>query len=177
MARAKKASAKRPSRRPKAKRAKVKMAAKRRAAPRSKAVRPKKAKKVPSKSRRRPAPAKPRARKATRRHRTPEIRIERYEDRDVIAAEAHRGQREQLDRRDDGAYAERRRYAEGKPNGAFRSEQRGRVDDHGWGRSEGHGRNRLAGKSDFAADDDELNYGRYLGPRDRIPGGGSRRNR
>jgi hypothetical protein len=50
-------------------------------------------------------------------------------------------------------------------------------EDEGWGRSEGQGRRRLSQMSEYAADDDDEQYGRYLGPRDRFPGSGSRRNR
>jgi hypothetical protein len=49
--------------------------------------------------------------------------------------------------------------------------------EEGYGRSEGQGRRRLGQTSQYGADDDDLQYGRNLGPRDRIPGAGSRRNR
>ncbi|MGE3332511.1 MAG: hypothetical protein AB7I36_02625 [Rhodospirillaceae bacterium] len=50
-------------------------------------------------------------------------------------------------------------------------------EDEGYGRSAGADNNRLGKTGEYGADDDELHYGRNLGGRNRIPGGGSRRNR
>ncbi len=50
-------------------------------------------------------------------------------------------------------------------------------EDEGYGRSAGANNNRLGKTGEYGADDDELHYGRNLGGRNRIPGGGSRRNR
>lgn len=49
--------------------------------------------------------------------------------------------------------------------------------DEGYGRSEGPASRRLSQMSQYGADDDEHQYGRNLGARNRIPGAGSRRNR
>lgn len=50
-------------------------------------------------------------------------------------------------------------------------------EDEGYGRSEGPDKSRIGQAGEYPADDDELHYGRNLGGRNRIPGGGSRRNR
>jgi hypothetical protein len=54
---------------------------------------------------------------------------------------------------------------------------RDESSDEGYGRSEGPAARRLGQTGEYAADDDELQYGRNLTGRNRIPGAGSKRNR
>ncbi|MGE4062190.1 MAG: hypothetical protein AB7E79_02380 [Rhodospirillaceae bacterium] len=49
-------------------------------------------------------------------------------------------------------------------------------EDEGYGRSEGSANRRLSQRGEYPADDDDQQYGRNLGGRNRVPGGGSRRN-
>jgi hypothetical protein len=54
---------------------------------------------------------------------------------------------------------------------------RDESEDEGYGRSEGAENRRMSQMGEYGADDDEQHFGRNLGGRNRIPGGGSRRNR
>lgn len=54
---------------------------------------------------------------------------------------------------------------------------RDESEDEGYGRSEGAENRRMSQMGEYGADDDDQHYGRNLGGRNRIPGGGSRRNR
>ena len=54
---------------------------------------------------------------------------------------------------------------------------RDESNEEGSGRSEGPAARRLGQTGEYAADDDELQYGRNLTGRNRIPGAGSKRNR
>lgn len=53
---------------------------------------------------------------------------------------------------------------------------RDESNEEGYGRSEGPAARRLGQTGEYAADDDELQYGRNLTGRNRIPGAGSKRN-
>lgn len=54
---------------------------------------------------------------------------------------------------------------------------RDQSEDEGYGRSEGSENRRMSQLGEYPADDDDQHYGRNLDGRNRIPGGGSRRNR
>lgn len=53
---------------------------------------------------------------------------------------------------------------------------RDESEEEGYGRSEGPAARRLSQMGEYPADDDELQYGRNLTGRNRIPGAGSKRN-